>query len=125
MSEKVISKFLQSLIDDTETLKNIEESLKKVMVDDKVNSSDVPEIFNIVMECLDNLSKFNLSYNELPEVLSELVNYLLDHFNLVPEDEEEQFNKMIDNAIKLIMVQPKVKKGFLKAWKKLTSCCRK
>lgn len=122
---KVVSKFLQTLIEDKEVLDNIENSLKEIMEDGKVTSSDIPDLFNIVIECTDNLGKFNLTYNQLPEFLEELVNYILDHFNLIPDDEEEDIKKMINTAIKLVMLKPKVKKGLLKLWSKLTSCCRK
>lgn len=124
MSEQVVSKFLQSLIEDKELLDNIEDSLKDIMKDGKVTSSDIPDIFNIVISCTDNLGKFNLTYDELPEILEELVNYILNHFNLIPDEEEEDFQKMINTAIKLVMLQPKIKKGCLKLWNKL-NCCKK
>ncbi len=125
MSEKVVSKFIQSLIDDNKTLDKIESSLNDIMKDGKVTSSDIPDIFNIVIECCDNLGKFNLSYNELPEILEELINYILEHYDLIPDDEEEDFQKMISTVIKLVMLQPKIKKGCIKLWGKLTSCCKK
>ena len=124
MSEQVVSTFLQALIEDKELLDNIESSLQDIMKDGKVTTNDIPDIFNIVIECTENLGKFNLTYNELPEVLDELINYILNHYNLIPEDEEESFQKMINTAIKLVMLQPKIKKGCLKLWSKL-NCCKK
>lgn len=126
MSElKPVSTFLQALIDDEDLLNNIMNNIQEIMKDGKVTSSDIPEIFSIVMECTSNLSKFNLTYEEIPQVLEELVNYIFDKFNLLPEGEEEDFKKMIDMVIKLVMLQPKVKKGLKNLWSKLTSCCRK
>ena len=124
MSEQVVSTFLQALIEDKELLNNIESSLQDIMKDGKVSASDIPDIFNIVIECTENLGKFNLTYNELPEILDELINYILNHFDLIPEDEKDDFQKMINTAIKLVMLQPKIKKGCLKFWNKL-NCCKK
>ena len=66
-------------------------------------------------------AKFNLTYNELPEVLIEVVNYIIETYDLIPDEEEEQFKRMIDTAVKLIMLQPKVKKGLVRLWGKIKS----
>ena len=124
MSEQVVSTFLQALIDDKKLLENIKAGMKDIMKDGKVSASDIPEIFNIVIECSENLSKFNLSYNELPDVLNEFINYILVHYDLIPKEEEESFEKMINSAIKLIMLKPKIKSKCLRFWKKI-KCCKK
>ena len=122
MSKPVVSTCLAILIEDKKLLNNIESSLKDIMKDGKVTAGDIPEIFNIVIECSENLGKFNLSYNELPDLLNELINYILVHYDLIPDDEEEEFQKMINTAIKLVMLKPKIKKGCLRMWKKIKFC---
>lgn len=113
---------MSTLIEDKKLLDAIEISIKDIMKDGKINVSDIPDIFNIVIECSENLGKFNLTYNELPEILNDLINYILNRYDLIPEEEEEEFQKMINIAIKLVILQPKIKKGCLKFWNKINFC---
>lgn len=116
-----VSTFVKALIDDPKFIKSIEDNIKEIIRDGKVTAGDVPEIVAIVTDCYNNMSKFNLTYEELPEVLIQVVNYIIETYNLIPDDEEEEFKRMIDTAVKLIMLQPKIKKGLVKVWSKIKS----
>ena len=121
-SAKPVATFVNALIDDPKFIKGVEDNIKEIMKDGKVTVGDIPEIVAIVTDCYNNMSKVNLTYEELPKVLSEIAKYVVDHYNLIPdEEEEEQFLKMIDTGIKLIMLQPKIKKGLKKLWGKIRS----
>ena len=125
-SAKPVSTFVKALTDDIKFIKSIEDNLKEIVKDGKVTSGDIPEIIAIVTECYNNMHKFELTYEELPEVLIEIANWLIDTYDLIPDNEEEQFKKMIETAVKLIMLQPKIRKGCVKLWGKLKSkfnCC--
>lgn len=126
-SAKPVSAFVNALIDDEKFLNLIKENIDNITEDGKITVGDIPEILTIVTECYNNMSKFKLTYEELPDVLIELTNYIIEHFELIPDDEEEEFKKMIDTAVKLVMLQPKIKKGCLKLWSKIKnmSCCKK
>jgi|TARA_Y100000389_G_C17154215_1_gene361077 hypothetical protein len=129
-SAKPVSTFVKALIDDEKFIKSIEDNIKEIIKDGKVTAGDIPEIVAIVTGCYNNMSKFNLTYEELPEVLVQIVNYIIETYNLIPDDEEEEFKRMIDTAVKLIMLQPKIKKGVIFVWKKIKSvltcsCCKK
>jgi hypothetical protein len=116
-----VSTFVKALIDDIQFVKSVEDNIKEIIKDGKITVGDVPEVVAIVTDCYNNMSKFNLTYEELPQVLVEVVNYMIDTYDLVPDEEEEEFKRMIDMAVKLIMLQPKVKKGAMKLWGKIKS----
>ena len=80
---------------------------------DGVNSNDIPEFVFIITE-LYNLTGLKVEYDQLPNVITEVVEYLLEKYNLVPEEEVEQFTRMINMAIKLVIMKPKIKKSILK-----------
>lgn len=108
MSE-LVDNCVDLLIKDHEFNKNLDSYVDTIMKDGKIDFSDVPELVQLIMDCYNNFSKFELSYNELPEFIQKITKYILDNKNVLPEDKKEQFEKMINVAIKLVMTQPKVK----------------
>jgi hypothetical protein len=102
----------QKIVDDPVFLKIVEAKLKSVMSDGKIDKKDIPDIIILVVYCTNNLKKFNLSYNELGEVLEETVTYLLNHFEVIPEECKEDFKVMTKSMVELVMMQPKVKSCF-------------
>uniref|UniRef100_A0A6C0J3W0 Uncharacterized protein n=1 Tax=viral metagenome TaxID=1070528 RepID=A0A6C0J3W0_9ZZZZ len=117
---KPLSTFVQTLVDDPAFVDSIEDNIKNIMADGKVTMADMPEIIEMATNCYNNLSKVHLTYEELPDVLKEIICYILNKYELVPEEEEKQFMKMIDTGINLIMLSPKVKKCCLSVWNKLS-----
>ena len=97
------------------------------MQDGKVDTTDIPDIVLLVIECSNNLGSFNLTYNELPEVLEEFINYLLERFDVIPDDQEESFKRMVSMIVKLVMLKPKVKKACLSLANKINifKSCKK
>ena len=77
---------------------------------------DIPDIIQLIVYCTDDLKKFNLSYNELGEVLEETIMYLLNHFDVIPDDNKEDFRIMTNSMVKLVMMQPKVKSCLSSIW---------
>ena len=111
MSE-VLHSAAQKIVDDPVFLKIVEAKLKSVMSDGKIDKKDIPDIIVMVVYCTNNLKKFNLSYNELGEVLEETIMYLLNHFDVIPEECKEDFRVMTKSMVELVMMQPKVKSWF-------------
>jgi hypothetical protein len=106
----------QKIVDDPVFLKIVEAKLKSVMSDGKIDKKDIPDIMVLVIYCTNNLKKFNLSYNELGEVLEETIMYLLNHFDVIPEENKEDFKIMTKSMVELVMMQPKVKSCLLSVW---------
>lgn len=122
MSEN-LSNIAKILVEDPKFLKTIEGNIKYIMKDGKVDAYDIPEIMAIVTECYNNLGNIKVTYEELPDILSEIVDFIFKKYNVVPDDQEEKFKKMIDTVITLIMLKPNVKKGCLKIKKMLCGKC--
>ena len=121
MSEEIVLHYAaQKLIDDPTFLKIVETKINSMMKDGKIDKKDIPDIMILVVYCTNNLKKFNLSYNELGEVLEDTIMYLLNHFNVIPEESKEDFKAMTNSMVQLIMMQPKVKSCFSAIWKFIT-----
>ena len=112
----VLHSAAQKIVDDPIFLKIVEAKLKSIMSDGKIDKKDIPDIIVMVVYCTNNLKKFNLSYNEMGEVLEETIMYLLNHFNVVPEENKEEFRVMTKSMVELVMMQPRVKSCFSSVW---------
>jgi|688.fasta_scaffold1950898_1 hypothetical protein len=114
----------QKIVDDPIFLKIVEAKLKSIMMDGKIDKKDIPDIVIMVIYCTNNLKKFNLSYNQLGEVLEETIIYLLNHFDVIPEENKEEFIMMTRNIVELVMMQPKVKTFFTSCFSSIWNCIR-
>ena len=118
--EIILHNAAQKLVDDPTFLKIVETKLKSIMSDGKIDKKDIPEIIVLVVYCTNNLKKFNLKYKELGEVLEETIIYLLNHFNVIPEDKKEEFKIMTNSMVQLVMMEPKVKSCLSSLWNFIT-----
>ena len=122
---KLLSIAATKILHDERLKSSVAQKIDSIMSDGKIDTGDIPDILSIVVECTDNLGKFNLSYSELLEVLEEVIMYILEHHKLIPDDKKEEFRKMIHGSIKLVLLQPKIKSCMLAGWSKFKSifCC--
>ena len=124
---KLLSVAATKILHDEHLTKTITNGIQSIMKDGKIDSTDIPDIMLIIMECTNNLEKFNLTYNQLVEVLEEVVLYVLEEQNVIPDDKKEDIYKMIRSTIKLVLLQPKLKSCLTGVWTKLKNliCCGK
>jgi hypothetical protein len=116
-----LSNVAQILLGDTKFVKTLEGQIKYIMSDGKIDTSDIPEIMEIITESYNNLGKVKVTYDQLPELFNEIIEYIIEKFNIIPDDQEDDFRKMVAMAIKLIMIKPNVKKSCMKCLK-IFSC---
>ena len=118
MSE-LIKIVTNKLIDDSDFMKSIEDKLKEITKDGKINKNDIPHIMVIIVKCTNNLKSFNLSYNELFEILEEVVLFILNHFKVISESELNDIKPMIHSCVELTMLQPNVQNCLSSTWIKI------
>ena len=115
---ELLSDTLKIIIDDKNFIDEIEKQINNVAKDGKVDANDIPQIMVIVTECYNNINNFHVSYEEIPDLLTELLEYILNKNELIREEDRDAFTLMIENAIKLIMFQPNIKKKCIKLFSK-------
>jgi hypothetical protein len=109
MSSK-LDTIINSLVKDEDFKKNVTNTLKKIMKDDKIDQKDLPDIIFLVIDSYNKLNSTKLNLNDIPQFIRRVVRIILDEKNLIPDEQEEIFLNMVETAIKLVMIQPKVKK---------------
>lgn len=109
----------RKLVEDTEFLNNMEMKIKSIMHDGKIDSRDIPMITLLIAQCTNNLSKFNLSYEDLTEVLQETILYLLNHFHVIDDSNKNEYETIVHTTVELVMMKPKVKSCLYSCYNKI------
>jgi hypothetical protein len=93
---------------DVSFLKRIDASVKTIMKDGKIDQYDIPEM---VMLIADLSSTKKMTSDELAKAMTDLFNYIMDHYKLFPSDEaqKEGFKRLFEMSVKLVLFQPKIK----------------
>ena len=96
----------------------IDKSVKNIMKDGKIDINDIPEIVLLITDLINVPSSSKMTIEQLGEMINEMYGYIMSHYNLFPEDEhqKEQFKCLFDMCVKLVLIQPNVKKAFKKCF---------
>ena len=123
---KLLSVVATQILHDEQVRKTISTHIESIIQDGKIDTTDIPEIMLVIMQCTNNLDKFHLSYDELVCVLEEVIIFILDETKLVPTDKRESIDKIIKSSIKLVLLQPKIKSTVSNIWNKVKNllCCK-
>lgn len=94
-------------------LSKIDTTVKSIMKDGKIDQYDIPEILLLITDLIVTSEQKKVTQEELENSINCLYQYIMNHYKLFPEDEtqRESFKKLFEVSVKLIMIQPKVKKG--------------
>jgi hypothetical protein len=94
-------------------LSKIDTTVKSIMKDGKIDQYDIPEILLLITDLIVTSEEKKVTQEQLEKSINCLYQYIMTHYNLFPEDETQRdsFKKLFEVSVKLIMVQPKVKKG--------------
>ena len=83
-------------------------SLNNIMKDGKIDQYDAPELVFLITDAYNEMSNLHLTYEDLPVLIKMLYGFIVDKFDLIPNDKKADFEKLVDVAVKLVMLQPKV-----------------
>ena len=94
---------------DVTFLKKIDTAVKEIMKDGKIDQNDIPTIVLLITELS---SSKKMSTPEFEKSLTEMFEYIMDHYKLFPdnEDEKKNFQKLFDMSVKLVLLTPNIKK---------------
>lgn len=110
------------LVSDEKFVSDLEKTMKEVMADGKIDLKDLPKLILLIMQAYNSSSKFELTYNELPELIGCVSEHILEKYKMVPEDQIDEYNQIIEYGIQLVMMQPRVKNCMKKTFNCLPCC---
>ena len=105
------------IIQDKKFLDNVKSSVNNIMMNGKVDISDIPEIILLITTTINTFDNLNINENMLPELIKKI-------FDFIIPDKNPDFDKIINSAIKLVMIQPIIQKEVKKCCS-FFSCFRK
>lgn len=97
------------LTNDSEYVQRVKEGVQRIMADGVINQWDVPDIVLIITDTYNTMSQVSLTYDDLPELIRLVYNWIVESFNLIPVEKRGEFERFINTAIKLVMLQPKIR----------------
>ena len=102
-SNNYVNKMVKLILDDPIFITKVENSIKSIVKDNKVEQSDIPEFVFLIMEAYNSLPKAKLTKEEIPEFISCVYNYF------IPEEERAKHESLIASSIKLVLMTPQLK----------------
>jgi hypothetical protein len=86
----------------------IDQSIKEIMKDGKIDEYDIPEIILMITEIMTNKK---LSADDWSDQVSQLYDYIMEHYKLSPTDEKQKqnFRRLFDLSVRLAQFQPNIK----------------
>ena len=112
----------RALTTDEAFLKRVDDSVKEIMKDGKIDQYDIPEIVLLISDVVTELPNINLDSDSLEILITLLYNFIVTKYNLIPADgNREGFKRLFENSIRLLLIQPAVKNAVAKCF----SLCRK
>ena len=110
MTKKTLEEVSKILVDNPDFCNSVEKDIEAIKKDGKVDFQDVPELVHLLVTCYNNSKNFTVTRAELPELLTLIARLIAEKYELVSEDQLEQYEKVVTGAIKLVLLVPRVKK---------------
>lgn len=108
---------------DPKFITRLESSINNIMKDGKIDQNDVPELIFIITDAYNEMSRFRLTYDDLPKLIKMVYSFMVEKLNLIPEDKRPDFERLVDSALRLVMIQPIVNKAVTSCFAKIFPCC--
>jgi hypothetical protein len=103
-----VEEVFKILSTDEKFIARVKTSLDNIMKDGKIDQYDTPELVFLITDAYNEMSNLHLAYGDLPVLIKMLYTFIIEKFNLIPEDKKADFERLVDVAIKLVMLQPRV-----------------
>jgi hypothetical protein len=86
----------------------IDQSVKEIMKDGKIDEYDVPEIILMITELM---TYKKISAEDWADQVSQLYDYIMEHYKLLPTDEKQKqnFKRLFDLSVRLAQIKPNIK----------------
>ena len=91
----------------------IDESVKRIMKDGKIDQFDIPEIVLLVSELVLSPTAKKMTPEMLTDNMNKLYDYIMSQYKLYPDDEgqKESFKRLFDISVRLALMEPNIKKA--------------
>lgn len=105
------------MTDEKNNYEFIDNSVKKMLSDGKIDQYDIPELILLLTE-LSNKQFVPKSTEDLNTQINELYAYVMKKYDLYPKNVEEReiFDKLFQSSVKLVLYQPIIRSKCSQFW---------
>ena len=113
-----VETIFESIVKNPDFIKRMEGYIQEIMRDGKVDYHDIPQIVFLVTDTVSELYELEMNEDQLKQLLNALIDYVFERYNLVNASNKFICKKMIESAIRLILLTPLKKsvKGCFACW---------
>ena len=104
-----LDNILNIIIKDKTFINNIKLYLNNIIKDDKIDQYDIPDLVFMITETINSFDSFNLEYNDIPILIRLILHNINEEYKIIPPEKTNDFERVIESSLKLIMLQPKIK----------------
>ena len=125
LQNPIVDKIVAELTNDPKFLSRVDESVKKMLQDGKLDSSDVPELVFLIMDTYNTVGNVRVSKELLEEFVKQVFKFIVEKYKLLPQDKMAEYESMIVSSVKLVLLTPSVDsvlKSFGEKLKKFFKC---
>ena len=109
---KLISNIVKSILDNDEFYNNCEQSIKKILADNKINEKDIPVILNLLITVYNQYNTIKFDKKDLREILILLFIELLEKFNFIENLNIDSIIELLEPQIDLLLVSVNINQSF-------------
>lgn len=123
-----IEYLFDKLMLDPEFTKRLQVSINNIMKDGKIDQYDIPDMIFIITDILNQPTSMKiageLSADDIGDLVKTLYRFIVKKYNIIPDETQaDNFNRLMESSIRLLMLQPKIKKACNFFLHKFKLCC--
>ena len=121
---KLISDIVKTILDNDNFYSSCEDSIKKILADNKINEKDIPIILGLIVKVYNNYKLISIDKKDIKEVFILLFIELIEKLKLDDSLDKENIILFLEPQIDLLLISIETNVD-IGCFKKLCCCCSK
>jgi len=127
-SINLTTKAFELLLKDSKFVNDIKKSIEAIIKDGEIDIGDAGEVVSIIVSVIEHQPSIKMETNELGDLIRMIYDHYAEEYDLFKNSGmADQFGKIIDSSIRLVLLQPKAHKAVDAVLSKCGSfwnCCK-
>jgi len=127
-SINLTTKAFELLLKDSKFVNDIKKSIEAIIKDGEIDIGDAGEVVSIIVSVIEHQPSIKMETNELGDLIRMIYDHYAEEYDLFKNSGmADQFGKIIDSSIRLVLLQPKAHKAVdavLSKCGSLWNCCK-
>ena len=109
ITQNLVRETFETLTKNPQFIRDLEESVKEIVEDGKIDLGDAAEIVHIIVTVIEHQPTIRLEPNDLGTLIRSLYDFVVaKHHIFTDKETADKFGKIVDSSIRLVLMRPKV-----------------